>query len=191
LTAYSISKSINTLNDSLSDRGRIIATQIAPASEYGVLSGNINFLQTLIQQTISREDDIISILITDSAGFRLAVSGQIPYQVTPNLSNDLSVKEINQSEYIVSNAPVIRNKVEIDDFYDGTNNMLEANKRAEVVGQVYVALSKDRIRATKKSMIWKSLLLGFIGFLVSSLLAYRLGRSITNPIISMAESVKT
>lgn len=190
LTSYSISKSINTLNDSLSDRGRIVATQIAPASEYGVLSGNINFLQTLIQQTISREDDIISILITDSAGFRLAVSGQIPYQVTPNLSNDLSVKEINQSEYIVSNAPVIRNKVEIDDFYDGTNNMLEANKRAEVVGQVYVALSKDRIRATKKSMIWKSLLLGLIGFLVSSLLAYRLGRSITNPIISMAESVK-
>ncbi|MDO8961802.1 MAG: EAL domain-containing protein [Methylophilus sp.] len=190
LTAYSISKSINTLNDSLSDRGRIIATQVAPASEYGVLSGNITFLQTLIQQTISREDDIISVLITNAEGFRLAVSGQTPYQVKPNLSNDLTVKEINQSEYIVLNAPIIRSKVEIDDFYDGTNNMLEANKRAEVVGQVYVALSKDRIRATKKSMIWKSLLLGFIGFLVSSLLAYRLGRSITNPIISMAESVK-
>lgn len=190
LTAYSISKSINTLNDSLSDRGRIIATQVAPASEYGVLSGNITFLQTLIQQTISREDDIISVLITNAEGFRLAVSGQIPYQVKPNLSNDLTVKEINQSEYIVLNAPILRSKVEIDDFYDGTNNMLEANKRAEVVGQVYVALSKDRIRATKKSMIWKSLLLGFIGFLVSSLLAYRLGRSITNPIVSMAESVK-
>ncbi|OYY50214.1 MAG: GGDEF domain-containing protein [Methylophilaceae bacterium 17-44-8] len=190
LTSYSISKSINTLNDSLSDRGRIIATQVAPASEYGVLSGNITFLQTLIQQTISREDDIISILITDNEGFRLAVSGQTPYQVKPNRSNDLSVKEINEAEYIVSNAPIIRNKVEIDDFYDGTNNMLEANKRAEVVGQVYVALSKDSIRATKKSMIWKSLLLGFIGFLVSSLLAYRLGRSITNPIVSMAESVK-
>lgn len=190
LTAYSISKSINTLNESLSDRGRIIATQIAPASEYGVLSGNINFLQSMIQQTISREDDIISILITDSAGFMLAVSGQTPYQVTPNLNNDLTVKEINQSEYIVSNTPIVLNKVEIDDFYDGTNNMLETNKRAEVVGQVYVALSKDRIVATKKSMIWKSLLLGLVGFLVSSLLAYRLGRSITNPIVSMAESVK-
>jgi diguanylate cyclase (GGDEF)-like protein len=190
LTAYSISKSINTLNDSLSDRGRIIATQVAPASEYGVLSGNITFLQTLIQQTISREDDIISVLITNAEGFRLAVSGQIPYQVKPNLTNDLTVLEINQPEYIVLSAPIIRSKVEIDDFYDGTNNMLEANKRAEVVGQVYVALSKDRIRATKKSMIWKSLLLGFIGFLVSSILAYLLGRSITNPIISMAESVK-
>lgn len=190
LTAYSISKSINTLNESLSDRGRIIATQIAPASEYGVLSGNINFLQTLIQQTISREDDIISILITNTEGVRLAVSGQTPYQVKPNIGNDLSIKEINQPEYIVSNAPIIRNVVEIDDFYDGTNNMLEANKRTEVVGQVYVALSKDRIKATKKSMIWKSLLLGLIGFLTSSILAYRLGRSITNPIISMAESVK-
>lgn len=191
LTSYSISKSINTLNQSLSDRGRIIATQIAPASEYGVLSGNINFLQTLIQQTISREDDILSILITAPNGAAIAVSGQTPYKIEANNNDDLTIKEIDADDYIVSNAPIIRNVVEIDDFYDGTNNALDANKKPRVIGQAYVALSKSRIQATKKSMIWKSSLLGLIGFIVSSLLAYRLGRSITSPIISMAESVKT
>jgi diguanylate cyclase (GGDEF)-like protein len=191
LTSYSISKSINTLNQSLSDRGRIIATQIAPASEYGVLSGNLNFLQTLIQQTISREDDILSILITAPNGSPIAVSGQTPYKVEANSNDDLTVKEINADDYIVSNAPIVRNVVEIDDFYDGTNNALDANKKPKVIGQAYVALSKDRIQATKISMIWKSSLLGLIGFIVSSLLAYRLGRSITAPIISMAESIKT
>ena len=50
LTAYSVSKNIKTLNESLSDRARIISTQIAPASEYGVLSGNITFLQTLMNR---------------------------------------------------------------------------------------------------------------------------------------------
>jgi diguanylate cyclase (GGDEF)-like protein len=191
LTSYSISKSINTLNQSLSDRGRIIATQIAPASEYGVLSGNINFLQTLIQQTISREDDILSILITAPNGAAIAVSGQTPYKIEANNNDDLTIKEIDADDYIVSNAPIIRNVVEIDDFYDGTNNALDANKKPKVIGQAYVALSKSRVQATKKSMIWKSSLLGLIGFIVSSLLAYRLGRSITSPIISMAESVKT
>jgi diguanylate cyclase (GGDEF)-like protein len=191
LTSYSISKSINTLNDSLSDRGRIISTQIAPASEYGVLSGNINFLQTLIQQTISRESDILSILITAPNGSAIAVSGQTPYKIEANNTNDLTIKEIDANDYIVSSAPIIRNVVEIDDFYDGTNNALDANKKPKVIGQVYVALSKTRIQATKKSMIWKSSLLGLIGFIVSSLLAYRLGRSITSPIISMAESIKT
>lgn len=191
LTSYSISKSINTLNQSLSDRGRIIATQIAPASEYGVLSGNINFLQTLIQQTISREDDILSILITAPNGAAIAVSGQTPYKIEANSNDDLTIKEIDADDYIVSNAPIIRNVVEIDDFYDGTNNALDANKKPKVIGQAYVALSKSRIQATKKSMIWKSSLLGLIGFIVSSLLAYRLGRSITSPIISMAESIKT
>lgn len=191
LTSYSISKSINTLNQSLSDRGRIIATQIAPASEYGVLSGNINFLQTLIQQTISREDDILSILITAPNGAAIAVSGQTPYKIETNNNDDLTIKEIDADDYIVSSAPIIRNVVEIDDFYDGTNNALDANKKPKVIGQAYVALSKSRIQATKKSMIWKSSLLGLIGFIVSSLLAYRLGRSITSPIISMAESIKT
>lgn len=191
LTSYSISKSINTLNDALSDRARIIATQIAPASEYGVLSGNITFLQTLIQQTISRENDILSILITDKKGITLAVSGKMPYQVNANIDDDLSVSEIDAEDYIVSLAPIIRNVVEIDDFYDGTNNTLAANNKPNVVGQVYVTLSKSRVQATKKSMIWKSTLLGLIGFIVSSLLAYRLGRSITSPIISMADSIKT
>lgn len=191
LTAYSVSKSISTLNESLSDRARIIATQIAPASEYGVLSGNITFLQRLIQQTISREDDIISILIQNKDGQRLAVSGQTPYESKPNFNNDLTVYEINALDYLVSSAPIVRNTVEIDDFFDGTNNMLDTSKRTEVIGQVYVALSKDHITATKKHMIWKSLLLGLIGFLTSSMLAYRLGRSISNPIIAMAESVRT
>lgn len=191
LTAYSVSKSISTLNESLSDRARIISTQIAPASEYGVLSGNITFLQALIQQTISREDDIVSILINNKEGSRLAVSGQTPYPITPNTNNDLTVTELNEDQYLVSSAPIIRSTVEIDDFFDGTNNMLQTNNNTEVIGQVYVALSKDRIQQTKKSMIWKSLLLGLIGFLTSSFLAYRLGRSISNPIISMAESVKT
>jgi diguanylate cyclase (GGDEF)-like protein len=191
LTSYSISKSINTLNDALSDRARIIATQIAPASEYGVLSGNITFLQTLIQQTISRENDILSILITDKKGITLAVSGKMPYQVNANVDDDLSVSEIDAEDYIVSLAPIVRNVVEIDDFYDGTNNTLAANNKPDVVGQVYVTLSKSRVQGTKKSMIWKSTLLGLIGFIVSSLLAYRLGRSITSPIISMADSIKT
>lgn len=191
LTVYSVSKSISTLNDSLSDRARIISTQIAPASEYGVLSGNVIFLQSLIQHTISREDDIVSILITNRNGQPLAVSGQIPYQVKPNIDNNLDVFEINEEHYLVSSAPITRNTVEIDDFFDGTNSMLNTNKNTEVIGQVYVALSKNRITHTKKSMIWKSLLLGLIGFLTSSLLAYLLGRSISNPIIAMAESVKT
>ncbi|HAJ71382.1 MAG TPA: GGDEF domain-containing protein [Methylophilaceae bacterium] len=190
LTTYSISKSINTLNESLSDRGRIIATQIAPSSEYGVISGNINLLQTLIQQTKSREDDVLSIVITNKEGVKLAVSGKTPHVIKPIETDNIDISEEDNQKYIVTSAPIIRSVVEIDDFYDGTNNMLKTNKKPEMIGQVYVTLSKDRISATKKSMIWKSMLLGLIGFLTSSILAYRLGRSITDPIISMAESVK-
>lgn len=192
LTTYSISKSVSTLNESLSDRARIIATQIAPASEYGVLSGNIAFLQTLIQDTVSRESDVVSILIKDSGGNELVSSGKLPLAVDADSGDKLSTHEMSNADFIVTAAPIMRNVVEINDFYDGSNNMLHADlNNTQTIGRVFVGLSKDQIKATKTSMIWKSLLLGLIGFITSSFLAYRLGRSITDPIIAMAESVKT
>src|SRR5690606_40706439 len=53
LTSYSISSSLNTLGEAMRERGRIIATQLAPASEYGVVSGNHAMLQLLVQQAMT------------------------------------------------------------------------------------------------------------------------------------------
>lgn len=41
LAGYATSNIFDILNQSLSDRGRIVASQLAPASEYGVISGNM------------------------------------------------------------------------------------------------------------------------------------------------------
>ena len=40
LIGYIISNIFGILNQSLVDRGKIIATQLAPAAEYGVIFGN-------------------------------------------------------------------------------------------------------------------------------------------------------
>lgn len=72
LAGYAISNVFRLLNESLQDRGRIIAAQLAPASEYGVISGNQNMLQKLANQALSSDEEISTVLVTDKYGQVLA-----------------------------------------------------------------------------------------------------------------------
>ena len=192
LTGYSIAKSVNILNESLKDQGRTISSQLAPASEYGVLSGNNPYLQKLIQQALSNEADIASILIVDEKGKQLAISGKLVTAIQEKSALNSVGNQVSIKGYVISSAPILRSFVEIDDFND--TSFLESNaakKAPTVIGQIYITISTARIDAIKKSLIWKSILLGFVGFLISGLLAYRFGNSIVKPIIGLASSIQT
>jgi diguanylate cyclase (GGDEF)-like protein len=192
LTGYSIAKSVSILNESLRDQGKIMASQLAPASEYGVLSGNNPYLQKLIQQALSNEADIASILIVDEKGKQLAISGKLVAEIQEKSALNSVGNQVSIKGYVISSAPILRSFVEIDDYND--TSFLESNaakKAPTVIGQIYITISTQRIDAIKKSLIWKSILLGFVGFLISGLLAYRFGNSIVKPIIGLANSIQT
>ncbi|MGE3320459.1 MAG: hypothetical protein AB7I18_14310, partial [Candidatus Berkiella sp.] len=53
LSAYFTSTRIQDLEKALRDRGYAIALQLAPASEYGVFSGNTHTLQRLANDALS------------------------------------------------------------------------------------------------------------------------------------------
>jgi len=56
LTFHSIMTSVSAVDNGLHERGRTIAMQLALASEYGVISGNYQILQSLLQQTMNQVD---------------------------------------------------------------------------------------------------------------------------------------
>ena len=60
LAGYAISNVFDILNQSLLDRGRVIASQLAPAAEYGVISGNRQILQKLVQKVLATESEVNS-----------------------------------------------------------------------------------------------------------------------------------
>src|SRR5215467_14570005 len=62
LSAYFTSTRIQDLEKSLKDRGYAIALQLAPASEYGVFSGNTQTLQRLANDALS-EPEVRSVSI--------------------------------------------------------------------------------------------------------------------------------
>ena len=191
LAGFAISKVFALLNDSLHDRGRIIAAQLAPAAEYGVISGNTQVLQKLAQQALATEQELRTVMITDMQGKILALSGR-------PLANDLLAKLRNSNTQelvwqngIVFESPIYRSLVEIEDF-DAQSEVGTNVKETDVqlkIGRVYLELSNVMLQSLEKDLIVKMVLIGLFGMLVSALIAWVIGRNITKPIQEIAHAV--
>lgn len=191
LAGYAISKVFTILNQSLYDRGRIIATQLAPAAEYGVISGNSQILQKLVQEALVNEQDLRTVLVTDKQGKALALSGRpIDAEIISKISKD-NVTELARPGGIVFASSIYRSLVEIDDFsvlYD--KNQEEKNSLPQQeIGRVYVELSNLTLLNLKQDLMVKIILIGLFGLMVSALIAWVIGRNITKPIQEIAHAV--
>jgi len=111
-----ITGKIDDLDQSLRTRAVAIARQLAPAAEYGVASGNIGVLQTLLEKA-AIEPDIRGVAVFTDSGQRLAQVG-LGVWAYPE-QGGLPVDRIHQIEYedrLVYYAPVTRTEVGVDDF---------------------------------------------------------------------------
>ncbi len=111
-----ISGKIDDLDESLRTRAVAIARQLAPAAEYGVASGNIRVLQTLLEKT-AIEPDIRGVAVFTENGLRLAQVGQGTW-IDPEHAK-LPPGRIHLIEYpnrLVYYAPITRTEVAVDDY---------------------------------------------------------------------------
>ena len=143
LVGYAITNIFGVLDQSVETRGKVIASQLAPAAEYGVISGNNQVLQRLVQQALSNEQDLTTVMVVDSQGFTLALSGrELPKAIITKISKE-NLERIPQEKGVIYTSPIYRSLVEIDDFSNLNSKELDFKKSyiPEKVGQVYVELS--------------------------------------------------
>ena len=191
LIGYIISNIFGILNQSLVDRGKIIATQLAPAAEYGVISGNRQMLQKLVQQALDNEQDLKTVMVVDNQGLVLAYSGQaIPETLISKIMQE-NLPEYKQARGIIFSAPIHRSLVEIDDFSSLEENTQQLKKdfSPEKIGQIYVELSNQGLQSYKLVFVVKIASIALLGLLLSGWLAWRIGRNITQPIQEIARAV--
>jgi diguanylate cyclase (GGDEF)-like protein len=191
LAGYAISNVFGVLNQSLLDRGRIIASQLAPATEYGVISGNSLILQKIVQQVLTAEQEVRTVLVLNNKGQVLALSGpELPIELIDKIKQQ-NHQELRLDRGIIFTSPIYRSLVEIDDF-GNTNEDIESAKKItaqQEIGRVYVELSKQTLKSLKLDLITKIFLIGLFGLLLSTLIAWQLGRNITKPIQEIAHAV--
>lgn len=161
----------------LRDTGELIASQLAPAAEYSVISGNTANLGALLQAALELPH-VQRAEVYDARGTRLA-----------SLSRPEPIKA---QELHVFTADINRQRVALDNelyLLDMPDSDLPA-LQPRYLGQVQVHLSKRAFLARQADILVDTLLLALIVLLASLALAVRLARALARPMEQMSKAVK-
>jgi len=180
LAFYFIENRIADLQQSLNDRGNIIARQAATASVYGISSKNKLILQELAN-TILLEKDVVAVRIVDKAGRELASTKWVPQ---PDKSLLLSF----QSPVVFS--PIQNKAKSIDSDELAYFFLSDSGTDSRKIGRVEVKLSLASTLETQRTFLFNSLVITASGLLITVMLALRLGMLISKPITKLTRAVK-
>ena len=183
LTAYFVILRYADVDSALQNRGLSLVRQLAPAAQYGTFSGNRSELLRLIQAT-AREPDVSGITIYDVGGRSLASAGNpvMPLEESPaRQGEDLGVD--------VFRATIPRPNLPFDDPFLALPSAPAKNESN--LGTVVLELSRSDLDTRKHEILWVTLLSTLAVLVVAALLARRLGRDITEPVLALADAVDT
>ncbi len=174
LASYFIQHQYYDLEKALEEKGRITANQLAISSTYGVFSGNTEVL-TEITNALIKEADIVEVKIYDNSSSLLAKSEQTP---SASINNSLlfirdvtihSIKTLNNS---------------------AINDFSEPNQHPPVkkIGHVEVLLSLQNTHTKQQDYLVNSLIILGTGVFCTLILARKLTKTISNPIIKLTNA---
>ena len=184
-----ITGKIEDLDQSLRTRAAAIARQLAPAAEYGVASGNIAVLQTLLDKA-AIEPDIRGVAVFSKNGQWLAQVGMGNW--TEPAEGMLPSDHIYQVEYtdrLVYYAPITQTEVVVDDFQPIEEQTTPSAAQTHLLGWVGLDVSRSATLKSQRDSILRSLAILLVGLSVSLYLAWLIGRQITRPILALTHTV--
>ena len=184
-----ITGKIDDLDQSLRARAVAIARQLAPAAEYGVASGNIVVLQTLLEKA-AIEPDIRGVAVFADNGQRLAQVGLGAWAepAQGRLPSD-RIQQIEYKDRLVYYAPITRTEVVVEDFNPVDEGAAQSGTQTRLLGWVGLEVSRSATFKSQRDAILRSLTILLAGLGVSLYLAWRIGRQITRPILALTHTV--
>ncbi|ATE62225.1 GGDEF domain-containing protein [Thauera sinica] len=168
------------------DRGMAMVSFLAPAAEYGVISGNAVNLRSLLAAALAQQD-VVAAAIYDRSGELGAVGdspaivdlGRVAATVAPRLVG------ASAGRYAFA-APVTSQPVAVDDLGAAT----AAAPAPEVIGWVYVELDTRSYAARRRMTALTVLAFAFATMIGTGVLAVRLARSVGEPVGRLVDAVR-
>ena len=195
LAAYFTTARLHDLEDALRDRGYAIALQLAPVSEYGVFSGNVQALQRIANRALD-EPEVRAVSIFNKEGRLLAHGGhkmQLPNNIrsVSNTSNGITMADAGNS--LLFTAPITMRDAIIDDFPDelyADDVLLNyVGSQDNVIGWITIELGRMTTKLRQYHVLFACSIIVLIGLGISGMIAFRMGRDVTRPILSITEAV--
>ncbi|MFJ2538266.1 MULTISPECIES: response regulator [unclassified Pseudomonas] len=168
---------IQDLRQELNHTGQLIANQLAPATEYGVISGNNEVLESLLKASLATPN-VRFIEVQDSAN-RILVYVEQPANVH---------SRAHQVE--VFQAPVRLQRIALhNDFFQDTK-VSNGAANEDYLGRVIVGLSNDAFSQRQQEILLKAAILALFALLFTFIVARRLAGSLSQPIRDIGNAVK-
>lgn len=176
LSFFSLTSRIEELDRALAERGAAIARQLAPASEYGLFSGNREILQRLSDAAL-HEEEVAAVKILDDSGTTLALS----YRPS-------TTSVVLQDAPFLFQVPVIQSQTRLSDLVELDPGA--AVQPARRMGTVIVTVDRKPTAVRKQKIILMTLLIAGTVLLVTWGVATRFARSVSKPIVTLTRAVR-
>lgn len=192
LGAYFTSTRIQDLERALKDRGYAIALQLAPASEYGVFSGNSHTLQRIANDALS-EPEVRSVSIFNKDGRLLSHAGheqQTPTTILSISDQTHGITMADTGHSLLFTVPVTIRDVILEDyaFADSTYDFTENHEN--ILGWISIELGRMTTTIRQYQVLFACSIIVLIGLGISGIFAFRMGRDVARPILNMAYTVE-
>jgi len=193
LGVHFVLSQLNSLRDSVEERGISVVRQLAQASEFGVFSANKELL-TRLASSVLLETDVRSVKIRDRFGAVNVAVGRLDGEVAAikRARDDQEPKSMLSKDggVLVFEAPIVRTTLAVDDYLEPSTSSADNTGLDPVLGTVVVAISLEQTFKNQRRIIINGVMFSFIGLLVTSLVAMRIGRSVSDPILKIADGVQ-
>src|SRR3990167_5821856 len=176
---------ISDLDESHSLRTRLMARQVALASEYGLFSGNVAALQTVLAG-LQRESDVRSVAVFDVDGRMLASSGLLHYNGLKEASSSAYARQQLGDSIDVVVVEVTSGNVPIDDLFSPSPGA--QGSAPEVFGHVVLEVSRARLVARGRELL--VLGIGLAGLVLGGILATRMGEGVVRPVLRVSRMIE-
>ncbi|MBU1425501.1 MAG: response regulator [Gammaproteobacteria bacterium] len=179
------------LDRALFDRAKLIVHQLASSSEYPVFSGNQGLLQQQVDAAFAQQD-VNSILVLDADLKYLAGAGGTRNTYERELfKNSLSevddIVTIREDRNVLwFHQPIVATQIKLDELANATAD----NLSSKALGSVIVEISKSRLNIAKLEMLGLNLFLLLLVLLSTMLIAMRVSRRITLPVLQMNNAIR-
>lgn len=168
---------IQDLRQELNRTGQLIANQLAPATEYGVISGNNDVLESLLKATLATPN--VRFLEVQDSTNRILVYVEQPSE-THNRSRQVEVFQ----------APVRLQRIALNNDIFQNSHTAASAPGEDYLGRVIVGLSNDAFSQRQQEILFKAAILALFALLFTFLLARRLAGSLSQPIHDIGNAVK-
>ncbi|NIP74409.1 MAG: response regulator [Gammaproteobacteria bacterium] len=170
LGVYFAHTQLAALDQALIDRGRALANNLAPASEYGVATGNPDILRGLARSVLA-EPDVVGVSISAANGKTL-----------------VSLEQADAVQPMRFRAPITQSEMPVSDFVaaPGTG---DTSRTSRAIGWVTIELSHTATSARQRDVILNALGIAALGLVLSALLALHMGQGVIRPILQLKEAV--